>query len=145
MSGIPITIKNAGKAISNSCQWMFFKLAAISTPTIINAGDVTVEGITVNKGLNTSEIINRNPTNIEVNPVRPPMAMPADDSTDVPNGAVPKIAPSTIANESDKNAFPILGILPYLSTIPACCVIPIRVPAVSKKVTSKKVITTINN
>ena len=39
-------IISAGKAISNFSQSIFFKLLAISTPTIIKAGAVTVVGIT---------------------------------------------------------------------------------------------------
>ena len=124
---------------------MYLRLPAIRTPIMIKAGAVTVVGITAKSGLKIIETKNRIPTKIAVKPVLPPIAIPALDSTEVPSGAVPNTDPSTIASESDKKAFPIRGILPFLSTIPACCVIPIKVPAVSKNVTSKNVKTTINS
>ena len=102
-------------------------------------------GITARSGLKIILMIKKIPTKIAVKPVLPPIAIPALDSTEVPSGAVPKTAPSTIAVESAKKARPIRGILPSLSTMPACSVIPIKVPAVSKKVTSKKVKTTIQS
>ena len=64
---------------------------------MINAGAVTVVGITASKGLKIMEIKNKIPTKTAVNPVRPPMAIPALDSTEVPSGAVPQIAPSTVS------------------------------------------------
>ena len=109
---MPITVKNAGKAISNLSQLIFLRLPAIKTPTIIKAGAVTVVGITANKGLKIIEIKKKIPTKTAVNPVRPPIAIPALDSAYVPRAAVPKTAPSTIARESETKALPIRGILP---------------------------------
>ncbi len=54
----------------------------------------------------------------DVNPVRPPTATPAEDSTLVAGVDVPNIAPTTPADESASSALPMFGILLFF-IIPA--------------------------
>lgn len=77
----------------------------MSTPTIISAGAVTVVGITARSGLKIIDIRKKIPTKIAVKPVRPPMAIPALDSTEVPSGAVPKTAPRPLLKSRKRKLF----------------------------------------
>ena len=108
---------------------------------MIKAGAVTCVVNKPNRGLNIIDIKKKIATKTAVKPVLPPTAIPALDSTKAPTGEVPKTEPTIIAVESDARALPTRGIL--LSFIkPACWAKPIKVPAVSKKVTKRKVSTT---
>ena len=51
------------------------------------------------------------PVTTAVKPVRPPTAIPAEDSTNAPTGEVPSREPASIAVESDASALPTRGIL----------------------------------
>ena len=111
VNGIPNKIKKEGIAISISFHLILLKDCAIKTPTIINAGAVTCEVTTANKGENSKLKINKIPVVIAVIPQRPPTAIPADDSTYAPTGDVPSREPANIAVESAAKAFPTRGIL----------------------------------
>ena len=56
-------------------------LPAIKTPTMIKAGAVTYDVTTVNNGEKNIPKMNNTPVVTAVKPVRPPTAIPADDST----------------------------------------------------------------
>lgn len=138
---MPIKIKNEGIAISKFPHSICRKDCAINTPTIINAGAVTCEVTTDSNGEKNKPNKKKIPVVIAVIPERPPTAIPADDSTNAPTGEVPNKEPASIAVESEAKAFPTRGIL--LSFMkPAWFANPTKVPAVSKKVTSKNVSTT---
>lgn len=72
----------------------------IKNPTIISAGAVANEGIAVKIGASNIEIKNNAAVVIEVRPVLPPAATPADDSTNVVVVEVPSTAPAVVAIES---------------------------------------------
>src|SRR5690606_13004743 len=129
---------NAGITISNLLQLILLISIAINEPTIIKTGAVTSSVMTESKGEKNSVIKKQMETIIEVNPVRPPTAIPAVDSTNKAVVDVPKIAPSTPDVESATRAFPALVIL--LSFIkPVLLATAINAPAVSKKATIKNV------
>ena len=102
-------MKKAGTAISNLDQSIFFKEAAISTPTTIKAGAVTALVITDNNGKKNKANKKQIPVTIAANPVLAPAATPAVDSTNDVVVDVPKIAPTTIARESANNPLPARG------------------------------------
>ena len=68
VNGIPNKIKKEGIAISISFHLILLKDCAIKTPTIINAGAVTCEVTTANKGENSKLKINKIPVVIAVIP-----------------------------------------------------------------------------
>ena len=101
------------------------------------------EGIAVNTGAKNIEIRKRNAVVSAVRPVLPPTATPAEDSTNVVVVDVPRTAPTVVATESERSAGFIAGSLPFLSSIFAFELTPIRVPRVSKRSTKRneKIIT----
>lgn len=81
VSGIAIIVKNAGTAISNLVQSILLRFATISTPTMIKAGAVTCEVITLSTGEKNSDSKNKTPVTIAAKPLLAPAATPALDST----------------------------------------------------------------
>ena len=79
---------------------------AISAPTIINAAEVTSTEITFTSGEKNIATKKQAAMTTDVKPVRPPTAIPADDSTLVAGVDVPKIAPMTPAAESASKPLP---------------------------------------
>ena len=119
--GIPNKIKKEGIAISISFHLILLKDCAIKTPTIINAGAVTCEVTTANKGENSKLKINKIPVVIAVIPERPPTAIPADDSTYAPSfNKMKEIAPE-VKDYNSEWIFNIKNpdILKFLSVRPA--------------------------
>src|SRR5699024_1898628 len=91
---------------------------AINAPTIINAGAVISVVITARIGEKNKAIAKQAAIMTDVNPVLPPTAIPAEDSTLVAGVDVPSIAPTTPAVESASNALPAFGIVLFFM-IPA--------------------------
>ena len=98
-------VRKAGTAAAGSFQSMSITLRIISTPTYIRAPAVAQFGISAAIGLRNIATKNRTATTKEVNPVLPPSATPAEDSTKVVTVEVPSIAPVQVAIESHSNAF----------------------------------------
>ena len=98
--------------IFSSERLISFILVNIKNPTIIKAGAVANDGIAVNTGAKNIESKNKNAVVIEVRPVLPPSATPADDSTTVVVVDVPNTAPAVVAIASARSAGRILGNLP---------------------------------
>ena len=73
----------------------------------------------------------------EVRPVLPPADTPAELSTKVVVVDVPRTAPAVVAIASDIRAGFIAGSFPFLSSIFAFVLTPIRVPRVSKRSTKR--------
>src|SRR5699024_6339741 len=96
--------------ISSLLQSIFFISMAINAPTIINAGAVISSVITDKIGEKNKATVKHNAILTDVNPVLPPAAIPAEDSTLVAGVDVPSTAPIQAAEESAKRARPILGI-----------------------------------
>lgn len=109
VKGIMRTVKKAGTAISNLSHSISFKLATIKTPTIISAGAVTSDVTTLSNGEKNRASKNNPAVTTDANPVRPPAPTPVVDSTNDVVVDVPKIAPLTVAAESEKRAFPARG------------------------------------
>src|SRR5690606_36087224 len=138
VSGIIIIVTKAGMATSGRCQLIFLIPLAIKAPTIISAGAVTADVITESSGEKNRETANKAAIIIEVNPVLPPAAIPALDSTIAAVVDVPSTAPTVAADESASSARPALGIL-FSFIKPAWEAIAINEPAVSKKATNRNV------
>ena len=116
----------------------------MKNPTISNAGAVANDGIAVKIGAKNIEIRKNIPATIAVNPVRPPAATPAEDSTNVVTVEVPNTAPAVVAIASANNAGLIPGRRLLSSNILAFVLTPIKVPSVSNISTNRKAqITTI--
>ena len=77
----------------------------IKNPTKIKAGAVAKPGIAVKIGAKKMEIRNKSPVTTDDNPVRPPAATPAEDSTYVVVVEVPMIAPAEVAIASVEAVF----------------------------------------
>lgn len=75
------TTKKAGTAISNFVQSICATFPIIKIPTITSAGVVTALVITPRSGEKNSDKEKQIAITIAVNPVRPPTATPAVDST----------------------------------------------------------------
>ena len=105
---------------------------------MISAGAVAKEGIARNSGAKKSESRKKNPVVIAVRPVRPPSAIPDEDSTKVVTVEVPRQAPAVVPIASASRAPRILGRRPCSSSIFALEAQPIRVPSVSNRSTNKK-------
>ena len=83
VSGITSIIKNAGNASSKFDQSIWRTDAIINVPTIINTGEVIAETVEIDdtSGEKNEAAANKTATVKVVNPVRPPAATPAEDST----------------------------------------------------------------
>ena len=114
----------------------------IKKPTTISAGAVAKDGIAVKIGAKNIDSANSTAAVIEVRPVLPPAATPAEDSTNVVVVEVPRTAPAVVATASARSAGFICGSLPFSSSISAFEHTPIRVPKVSKRSTNRKENTT---
>ena len=110
----------------------------IKKPTTISAGAVAKDGIAVKIGAKNIDSANSTAAVIEVRPVLPPAATPAEDSTNVVVVEVPRTAPAVVATASARSAGFICGSLPFSSSISAFEHTPIRVPKVSKRSTNRK-------
>ena|SRR5699024_7929829 len=117
-SGIIIIVINDGTATSNLRHSISAKLAAIKTPTTINAGVVTALVTTSINGLKKIANKKQRPVTTLANPVRAPTATPEVDSIYEVVVVVPKIAPTIVANESENSALPARGNLLFF-IIPA--------------------------
>lgn len=117
-SGIIIIVINDGTATSNLRHSISAKLAAIKTPTTINAGVVTALVTTSINGLKKIANKKQRPVTTLANPVRAPTATPEVDSIYEVVVVVPKIAPTIVANESENRALPARGNLLFF-IIPA--------------------------
>ena len=73
-------------------------------PTMTSTPAVAALGTAETIGAKKIDSAKKHETNTEVRPVRPPAAMPADDSTYVVVFDVPQIAPIYVATESAKSA-----------------------------------------
>src|SRR5690606_7751105 len=135
VSGIAMTVRNTGMAYSILLQSTSPSPRAINTPTMISAGAVTAGVTTPSSGEKNRASRNSTDVATDVNPVRPPAATPADDSTYAVVVDVPSTAPPIAATESDTNAARALGSLPSRSR-PAWPAMAISVPDVSKKSTN---------
>ena len=98
---------------------------------------VAKDGIAMKIGAKNIEIKNRIAVMTALNPVLPPAATPAEDSTKVVVVEVPRTAPAVVAMESASRAGLIFGSLPSLSSMFALLQTPIKVPSVSKMSTNK--------
>src|SRR5690606_28336892 len=135
VSGIAMTVRNTGMAYSILLQSTSPSPRAINTPTMISAGAVTAGVTTPSSGEKNRASRNSTDVATDVNPVRPPAATPADDSTYAVVVDVPSTAPPIAATGSDTNAARALGSLPSRSR-PAWPAMAISVPDVSKKSTN---------
>src|SRR5699024_6787872 len=95
VNGMAAIVKNAGTAISNLSHSISFKEEDIKTPTIINAGAVTSDVITLNNGEKNNANTKQPAVTTAVNPERPPAPTPADDSINDVVVDVPTTAPTT--------------------------------------------------
>src|SRR5699024_44161 len=110
----------------------------IRTPTIINAGAVTSDVITLNNGEKNNASKKKPAVTTAVKPDRPPAPTPADDSIKDVVVDVPTTAPTTVALESANSAFPARrSLLSFIK--PAWVATATNVPAVSKKSTKRNV------
>ena len=73
-------IIKAGNAVSNSDQSMLAIDLIMKEPTIIKMGAVTSDVTTANKGEKNKLRANMMATTTAVKPVRPPTAIPVEDS-----------------------------------------------------------------
>ena len=133
---------NEGMAVSILLQSILLTCCIMKKPTIISAGAVAKEGIARKIGEKKRLSRKRKPTTIEVSPVRPPSAMPEEDSTKVVMVEVPSTAPTVVPIASASSAPLIRGNLPSLSSMSAFEAQPIKVPSVSKISTKRKENTT---
>lgn len=85
----------------------------IKKPTTISAGAVANDGIAVKIGAKNIDSANSTAAVIEVRPVLPPAATPAEDSTNVVVVEVPRTAPAVVATASARSAGFICGSLPF--------------------------------
>lgn len=142
--GIVIIVIKQGTAIASSLQRILPIFITMNAPTMISADEV-ISGVTIsNSGEKNKEMIKQIAITTEVNPVRPPTAIPALDSTNAAVVDVPKMEPAMVDKESAKSALPAFGISLFFIN-PAWLAIPINAPAVSKKATNKNVKITANN
>ena len=81
-------------------QSIFATCCIIRKPTTIKAGAVAKLGIVKNNGEKTNAKINRTPVVQDVRPVRPPSAIPEEDSTNVVIVDVPRHAPTVVPTAS---------------------------------------------
>ncbi len=138
VSGIMMIVTNEGIITARLLQLILLISVAINAPTIMSAGAVTSGVMTDRIGEKSIATPKHAAMITEVKPVRPPTAMPADDSTKDAVVEVPSTAPATADPASASSARPALGIL--LSFIrPAWLATAISAPAVSKKATNKNV------
>ena len=80
---------------------IFLTPLIINTPTYINAPAAAAEGMKANSGNKKIDKKNNRVVIKEEKPVLPPAATPVPDSTKVVTVDVPKIAPDTVAIESE--------------------------------------------
>lgn len=138
VKGIIMIVIKLGMTMAKLLQLILLISVAINAPTMIRAGAVT-SGVTIDStGEKNKEIIKHAEMTMEVKPVRPPAAIPEDDSTIEAVVDVPSTAPITVDIESARSAFPPLGIWLFFIK-PAWLAMAMSAPAVSKKATNKKV------
>lgn len=82
-------------------------------PTTTKTPAVAAEGMAEIRGERNIETKKQSATVTEVRPVRPPAAMPAEDSTYVVTLEVPNRPPTDVAMESANNALSILELNPW--------------------------------
>src|SRR5690625_1055222 len=133
-----IIVKKDGITISNLLQSILLICIAIIEPTIIRAGAVISVVITARIGEKNKAIAKHAAIITDENPVLPPTAIPAEDSTLEAGADVPSIAPATLSEESSSNALPAFRMVLFFM-IPACLLSPLKVQAVSNKATNKNV------
>ena len=80
VSGIKIIVKKAAIEISLLSHAISFNALHIIDPTIISAGAVTAEVMTVNNGENAKDTMNNPATIMLENPVFAPTEIPDNDS-----------------------------------------------------------------
>ena len=110
VKGIIIIVTKEGMTISSRFQLICLTSVAINAPTIISAGAVTSGVITDKMGEKNKAMEKQMAITIDVNPVLPPTATPAEDSTNDAVVEVPNIAPATPDAESARRALPAFGI-----------------------------------
>ena len=81
VNGVRKIVRNAGITSDISSQGISFTSANIIAPTITSVGVVAKAGIALNTGMKNTDSANNPATTKAVNPVRPPWATPATDST----------------------------------------------------------------
>ena len=143
--GIIMIVINAGIAIAISSHSISLSWDAIKIPTIIKAGAVTAEVMYPVKGSKNIDRIKRIPVNTEVNPVRPPVSTPDNDSIYDVVVEVPAAAPTTVAIASANKALLEPSSSPSSLSKPALLPTVTNVPAVSKKSINRKVNITTKN
>ena len=139
VNGINKIVKNDGIAISALSHSISLSEEHINDPTIISAGAVTADVITVSNGEKNNETKNNPPTTTLENPVFAPTEAPDNDSTYDVVLVVPNIDPIHVAIESANNAFEPFSIEPSFLRSPTFEPTATNVPAVSKKSINKKV------
>mmetsp|Transcript_18225 Transcript_18225/g.46647 ORF Transcript_18225/g.46647 Transcript_18225/m.46647 type:complete len:285 (+) Transcript_18225:576-1430(+) len=111
----------------------------ISAPTMMSAGAVAVGGTAEKTGMKKTDTANQHAITMAVSPVRPPSAMPAQDSLAMITGEVPRTEPAIVAKAEARKAYVEPGSLCVMgSTRPACRPAPNCTPAVSKSATKRK-------
>src|SRR5699024_6083932 len=90
-------VRKAGMEHSMSSHDMRDTLRIVKTPTMIREGAVAAAGIVPAKGAKNTEARKRTPTTKELNPVRAPSVIPAEDSANVVTVEVPIQAPQQVA------------------------------------------------
>ena len=100
--------KNAGTASEISPQSISFSEDAIMQPTTTSTPAVAADGMAEMTGERKADRAKQMATTTEVRPVRPPAAIPAEDSTYVVVLEVPQMAPMEVAIESANRALSIL-------------------------------------
>ena len=119
-----MSARNAGIAELISDISTFAKLLSIRTPTKMSAGEVAQEGTMEASGVRTRQRAKQIAVTRLVRPVLPPAATPAEDSTNVVQVDVPRIAPETVAIESHIiHLSTLIGSL-FSSSIPASEAVP---------------------
>lgn len=109
-------VMNAGRAAVGSLHSISLTPPIISIPTYTRDAAVAQLGTRDAMGARNMAIKNIAAVNTEERPVRPPSAMPAEDSTKVVTVDVPQTAPKQVAAASASMALSILGTLPSLSS-----------------------------
>ena len=94
----------AGIAQSASSQSIFATCCIMKNPTMMRAGAVAKDGIARKIGEKKRERAKRAPATTAVSPVRPPSAIPEEDSTKVVMVEVPRQAPAVVPIASAKSA-----------------------------------------
>ena len=100
VNGINKIVKNDGIAISALSHSISLSEEHINDPTIISAGAVTADVITVSNGEKNNDTKNNPPTTTLENPVFAPTEAPDNDSTYEVVLVVPNIDPMHVATES---------------------------------------------